>query len=421
MLKHVKNQDPQIAELIDLELERQRNKIELIASENFVSQAVMEAMGTVLTNKYAEGYPGKRYYGGCEHVDVVEDIARDRLKQIFGAEHVNVQPHSGAQANMAVYFALLKTGDTVLGMNLAHGGHLTHGSPVNMSGQYYNFVAYGVDEVNHRIDYDQVEKLAIEHKPKMIVAGASAYPRVIDFERMSEIAKKVNAYFMVDMAHIAGLVATGHHPSPIPYADVVTSTTHKTLRGPRGGVILCKEEYAKAIDKAVFPGSQGGPLMHVIAAKAVAFGEALKPEFKQYSQNVVDNAAALAKALTARGFNLISGGTDNHLLLVDLRSVNLTGKVAEHVLDEVGVTVNKNAIPNDPESPFVTSGVRIGTAAVSSRGMVVEDMESIAEIISITLKAPEDEASLEKAKALVKQLCDKYPMYVCPRHSQIAE
>jgi len=411
VLNHLIKQDPEIAALIHKELERQQNKIELIASENFVSKAVMEAMGTVLTNKYAEGYPGKRYYGGCEHVDVVENIARDRLKEIFGAEHANVQPHSGAQANFAVYFALLKPGDTVLGMNLAHGGHLTHGSPVNMSGQYYNFVAYGVDPVDHRIDYDQLEKVAVENKPKLIVAGASAYPRIIDFERIAAIAKKVGAYFMVDMAHIAGLVASGLHPSPVPYADVVTSTTHKTLRGPRGGIILCKEEHAKAIDKAVFPGTQGGPLMHVIASKAVAFGEVLQPEFKQYSQRVVDNAAMLAKALNERGFKLISGGTDNHLLLIDLRSVNLTGKVAEHVLDEVGVTVNKNAIPNDPESPFVTSGIRVGTAAVSSRGMDAEAMVTIADIIELALKGPEHTESLEEAKRLVKVLCDKFPLY----------
>ncbi|OEF96771.1 serine hydroxymethyltransferase [Desulfuribacillus alkaliarsenatis] len=417
-MHHLIHKDKEIADLIHKELERQRNKIELIASENFVSKAVMEAAGTVLTNKYAEGYPGKRYYGGCEHVDVIEDIARERLKQIFGAEHANVQPHSGAQANMAAYLALIKPGDTVLGMNLAHGGHLTHGSPVNMSGQYYNFVAYGVDSETHRIDYDEVEKLAVENNPKLIVAGASAYPRVIDFERMSQIAKKVNAYFMVDMAHIAGLVATGHHPSPVPYADVVTSTTHKTLRGPRGGVILCKEELAKAIDKAVFPGSQGGPLMHVIAAKAVAFGEALQPDFKQYSQNVVENAATLANALTERGFNLISGGTDNHLLLVDLRSVNLTGKVAEHVLDEVGVTVNKNAIPNDPESPFVTSGIRIGTAAVTSRKMDKAAMVTIADIIELTLKGPEHQPSLAEASKLVKELCDKFPLYASAKCSK---
>lgn len=408
---NLQKQDKAISDLIHKELGRQQNKIELIASENFVSQAVMEAMGTVLTNKYAEGYPGKRYYGGCEYVDVIEDIARDRLKEIFGADHANVQPHSGAQANMAVYFALIKPGDTVLGMNLAHGGHLTHGSPVNMSGQYYNFVAYGVDPVSHLIDYDQVEKIAIESNPKLIVAGASAYPRVIDFKRLSEIAQKVGAYFMVDMAHIAGLVATGHHPSPVPYADVVTSTTHKTLRGPRGGFILCKEHLAKAIDKAIFPGIQGGPLMHVIAAKAVSFGEALQPEFKQYAQNVIDNAAVLADALKDRGFTLISGGTDNHLILIDTRSVNLTGKVAEHVLDEVGVTVNKNAIPNDPESPFVTSGIRIGTAAVTSRNMDKAAMVAIADIIELTLKGHEHQPSLEEAAKMVKELCEKYPLY----------
>lgn len=411
MTNHLRLIDPEIAEAMEKELNRQRDKIELIASENFVSRAVMEAMGTVLTNKYAEGYPGKRYYGGCEYVDIVENIARDRVKQIFNAEHANVQPHSGAQANTAVYFAFLKPGDTVLGMNLAHGGHLTHGSPVNISGQYYNFVPYGVDETTHRIDYDVVRKLAEEHKPKMIVAGASAYPRVIDFPKLREIADSVGTYLMVDMAHIAGLVATGHHPSPVPFSDFVTSTTHKTLRGPRGGLILTKEKYAKEIDKAIFPGIQGGPLMHVIAAKAVAFGEALRPEFSQYSQAVVDNAQTLAGALTERGFNLVSGGTDNHLILIDLRNVGLTGKEAEHLLDEVGITVNKNAIPFDPQSPFVTSGIRIGTPAVTTRGFDKEAMIEVADIINLTLRNGNDQPSLNEAMRRIRELCDKYPIY----------
>ncbi|MGZ4162973.1 MAG: serine hydroxymethyltransferase, partial [Tumebacillaceae bacterium] len=363
MSNHLSNvlklMDREVAEAMEKELGRQRSKIELIASENFVSLAVMEAMGTVLTNKYAEGYPGKRYYGGCEYVDIVEDLARERAKKLFNAEHANVQPHSGAQANTAVYFAFLKPGDTVLGMNLSHGGHLTHGSPVNISGQYYNFVPYGVDESTHTINYDNVRSLAQEHKPKMIVAGASAYPRTIDFAKLREIADEVGAYLMVDMAHIAGLVATGHHPSPVPFADFVTSTTHKTLRGPRGGLILCKEQYAKAIDKAIFPGIQGGPLMHIIASKAVAFGEALRPEFSLYIEAVIENAKTLAEALKERGLNIVSGGTDNHLLLIDVRNLDLTGKVAEHLLDEIGVTTNKNTIPFDPASPFVTSGVRI--------------------------------------------------------------
>ena len=365
----VKSADPQLGEAMEKELFRQRRNLELIASENIVSPAVMAAMGSVLTNKYAEGYPGKRYYGGCEYVDVVENIAIERAKELFGAEHVNVQPHSGAQANTAVYFALLEPGDTVLGMNLAHGGHLTHGSPVNISGKYYNFIPYGVDDHTHRIDYDKVRALALENKPKMIVAGASAYPRAIDFEKLSEIAKECGAYFMVDMAHIAGLVAAGLHQSPVPYADIVTTTTHKTLRGPRGGMIMCKAELAAKINKAVFPGTQGGPLMHTIAAKAVCFGEALKPEFKMYQQTIVDNAQALAKGLMTRGFELVSGGTDNHLMLVDLRNFDLTGKELEKRLDEVYITANKNAIPNDPQSPFVTSGVRIGTPAVTSRGL----------------------------------------------------
>ena len=370
----VKSADPQLGEAMEKELFRQRRNLELIASENIVSPAVMAAMGSVLTNKYAEGYPGKRYYGGCEYVDVVENIAIERAKELFGAEHVNVQPHSGAQANTAVYFALLEPGDTVLGMNLAHGGHLTHGSPVNISGKYYNFIPYGVDDHTHRIDYDKVRALALENKPKMIVAGASAYPRAIDFEKLSEIAKECGAYFMVDMAHIAGLVAAGLHQSPVPYADIVTTTTHKTLRGPRGGMIMCKAELAAKINKAVFPGTQGGPLMHTIAAKAVCFGEALKPEFKMYQQTIVDNAQALAKGLMTRGFELVSGGTDNHLMLVDLRNFDLTGKELEKRLDEVYITANKNAIPNDPQSPFVTSGVRIGTPAVTSRGLQPADM-----------------------------------------------
>ncbi|MBA4548131.1 serine hydroxymethyltransferase [Thermoactinomyces intermedius] len=410
-MKQLITSDPQVAEAIRQELGRQRNKIELIASENFVSPAVMEAMGTVLTNKYAEGYPGKRYYGGCEYVDVVEDLARDRAKELFGAEHANVQPHSGAQANMAVYFAVLEPGDTVLGMNLAHGGHLTHGSPVNFSGKMYNFVAYGVDRESHRIDYEEVRKVALEHKPKLIVAGASAYPRIIDFKRFREIADEVGAYLMVDMAHIAGLVATGLHPNPVPYADFVTTTTHKTLRGPRGGMILCKEKYAKQIDKSVFPGVQGGPLMHVIAAKAVALGEALTDEFKTYTQNIVDNAKKLAESLKEEGFNLISDGTDNHLILMDVRNFNLTGKKAEHLLDEVGITTNKNAIPFDPEKPFVTSGVRIGTAAVTSRGMDGKAMEEIAQIIGLTLKNPEDENAREEAKKRVARLTETYPLY----------
>ncbi|MFD1442318.1 serine hydroxymethyltransferase [Thermoactinomyces vulgaris] len=410
-MKQLITSDPQVAEAIQQELGRQRDKIELIASENFVSPAVMEAMGTVLTNKYAEGYPGKRYYGGCEYVDVVEDLARNRAKELFGAEHANVQPHSGAQANMAVYFAVLEPGDMVLGMNLAHGGHLTHGSPVNFSGKMYNFVAYGVDRESHRIDYEEVRKVALEHKPKMIVAGASAYPRIIDFKRFREIADEVGAYLMVDMAHIAGLVATGLHPNPVPYADFVTTTTHKTLRGPRGGMILCKEKYAKQIDKSVFPGVQGGPLMHVIAAKAVALGEALTDEFKTYTQNIVDNAKKLAESLKEEGFNLISGGTDNHLILMDVRNFNLTGKKAEHLLDEVGITTNKNAIPFDPEKPFVTSGVRIGTAAVTSRGMDGKAMEEIAQIIGLTLKNPEDENAREEAKKRVARLTETYPLY----------
>jgi len=410
-MEHLRKQDPQLLEALGLELQRQRDNIELIASENIVSPAVLEAMGSVLTNKYAEGYPSKRYYGGCEHVDIVEDIARNRAKELFGAEHANVQPHSGAQANMAVYLAALKPGDTVLGMNLAHGGHLTHGSPVNASGLLYNFVAYGVQEDSFTIDYEEVRKLAFKHRPRMIVAGASAYPRVIDFEKLGQIANEVGALFMVDMAHIAGLVAAGLHPSPVPHAHFVTTTTHKTLRGPRGGMILCRKAWAQAIDKAVFPGSQGGPLMHIIAAKAVAFGEALQDEFKQYATNVVNNAKALAEALTAQGINLVSGGTDNHLMLIDTRNLNITGKDAEHVLDEVGITVNKNAIPFDPTSPFVTSGIRVGTPAATARGMDVAAMNIIAEVISSVLKNPQDEAVKEAARTKVRELTAKFPIY----------
>ncbi|MFS0613469.1 serine hydroxymethyltransferase [Lederbergia ruris] len=407
----IAKQDPQLYEAIQNELKRQRTKIELIASENFVSPAVMEAQGSVLTNKYAEGYPGRRYYGGCEYVDVAENLARDRAKEIFGAEYVNVQPHSGAQANMAVYFTILEPGDTVLGMNLSHGGHLTHGSPVNFSGVLYNFVEYGVDEETQYINYEDVRQKAMEHKPKLIVVGASAYPRTIDFKKFREIADEVGAYLMVDMAHIAGLVATGHHPNPVPYSDFVTTTTHKTLRGPRGGMILCKEEFGKKIDKSVFPGIQGGPLMHVIAAKAVAFGEVLTDEFKTYSQNVIDNAKRLGESLKKAGLKLVSDGTDNHLLLIDLRSVGLTGKVAEKVLDDIGVTVNKNTIPFDPEGPFTTSGIRIGTPAVTSRGFGLEEMDEIASIIGLVLKNHEDETKLEEAHQRVADLTAKFPLY----------
>ncbi len=403
--------DPQLHEAIQLEFSRQQRNIELIASENFVSPAVLEAQGSVLTNKYAEGYPGKRYYGGCEFVDIAESLAISRAKEIFGADHANVQPHSGAQANFAVYFALLQPGDKILGMNLAHGGHLTHGSPVNVSGKYFNVVAYGVDEATSRINYDELREIALREKPKMIVAGASAYPRAIDFQKIGEIAKEIEAYFFVDMAHIAGLVAAGLHQNPVPYADVVTTTTHKTLRGPRGGLILCKEKYAQLIDKAIFPGSQGGPLMHVIAAKAAAFGEALKPEFKAYQQQTINNAQALAKGLMSRGFNLVSGGTDNHLMLVDLRGTGTTGKEAEKLLDEVHITCNKNAIPFDPEKPFVTSGIRLGTPAITTRGFKEAELDQVAEIISIALKAKDDQAVQEKARAMVKELCDKYPLY----------
>lgn len=410
-MNRLAKQDEQVFNAIQLELGRQRSKIELIASENFVSEAVMEAQGSVLTNKYAEGYPGKRYYGGCEYVDIVEDLARERAKEIFGGEYVNVQPHSGAQANMAVYFTVLQTGDTVLGMNLSHGGHLTHGSPVNFSGVNYNFVEYGVDEKDHRIDYNDVLEKARQHKPKLIVAGASAYPREIDFKRFREIADEVGAYLMVDMAHIAGLVAAGLHQSPIPYADFVTTTTHKTLRGPRGGMIICKEEFGKKIDKSIFPGIQGGPLMHVISAKAVAFGEALQDDFKVYAQQIIDNAKRLGEGLKKEGFTLVSDGTDNHLILLDVRSTGLTGKIAEHVLDEIGITVNKNAIPYDPEKPFVTSGIRIGTAAVTSRGFGLEDMDEIAAIIGLVLKNNEDATKLEEAKQRVESLANKFELY----------
>lgn len=409
--QYVAQQDPEVAKIIEQEENRQSNTIELIASENFVSRAVLAAQGSVLTNKYAEGYPGKRYYGGCEFVDVVEDLARDRVKKIFGAEHANVQPHSGSQANFAVYFAFLKPGDTVLGMNLSHGGHLTHGSPVNISGGYFNFVPYGVDPKTECIDYEEVRKLAHLHHPKMIVAGASAYSRIIDFAQMRAIADEVGAYLMVDMAHFAGLVAAGLHPSPIPHAHFVTSTTHKTLRGPRGGLILCKEEYGAAIDKAIFPGIQGGPLMHVIAAKAVAFGEALQPEFKTYQNHIVENAQALAQALIDRGFRIVSGGTDNHLMLVDVRTKELTGKEAENILHEVGITVNKNTIPFETESPYVTSGVRVGTPAVTTRGMTPEAMKRIAEAMDIALTSHNEPDKLAKARQIVSELCAEFPLY----------
>ena len=404
----VKSLDPQVADAIELEIGRQNGNIELIASENFVSPAVMAAMGSPLTNKYAEGYPAKRYYGGCQYVDIVENLAIERAKELFGCEYVNVQPHSGAQANMAVFQALLKPGDTFMGMNLDHGGHLTHGSPANYSGKVFHCVPYGVDD-NGFIDYDKVREIALEAKPKLIVAGASAYCRTIDFKRFREIADEVGAYLMVDMAHIAGLVAAGLHPSPIPYAHVTTTTTHKTLRGPRGGMILSSEEFAKKLNSAVFPGTQGGPLMHVIAAKAVAFGEALKEDFKDYQKQIVANANALCAGLQKRGIKIVSGGTDNHLMLVDLTSLNLTGKAAEKMLDEVHITCNKNTIPNDPQSPFVTSGIRLGTPAATTRGMNEEDMDQIAEAIAMTLK--DFDANKEKAMAIVKSLTDKYPLY----------
>ena len=408
-LDEVKKVDPEIADAIVAEQERQNSHIELIASENWVSKAVMAAMGSPLTNKYAEGYPGKRYYGGCECVDVVENLARDRAKELFGCEYANVQPHSGSQANMAVYFTILKPGDTVLGMDLSHGGHLTHGSPVNFSGKLFNFVSYGVDSETERIDYKNVRDLALKHKPKLIVAGASAYSRVIDFKKLREICDEVNAYFMVDMAHIAGLVAAGEHPSPVPYADFVTSTTHKTLRGPRGGLILCKEKYAKDLDKNIFPGMQGGPLMHVIAAKAVCFKEALDPSFKTYMKNVVLNCKVLGEELVKYGFKLVSNGTDNHLILVDLTNKNITGKDAEILLDNIGITVNKNTVPNETRSPFVTSGIRIGTAAVTTRGFDVEAMKEIASIINEAIE--NKDSDLSELKIRVKTLCAKYPLY----------
>ncbi|HCT3221931.1 TPA: serine hydroxymethyltransferase [Staphylococcus aureus] len=411
-MSYITKQDKVIAEAIEREFQRQNSNIELIASENFVSEAVMEAQGSVLTNKYAEGYPGRRYYGGCEFVDVTESIAIDRAKALFGAEHVNVQPHSGSQANMAVYLVALEMGDTVLGMNLSHGGHLTHGAPVNFSGKFYNFVEYGVDKDTERINYDEVRKLALEHKPKLIVAGASAYSRTIDFKKFKEIADEVNAKLMVDMAHIAGLVAAGLHPNPVEYADFVTTTTHKTLRGPRGGMILCKEEYKKDIDKTIFPGIQGGPLEHVIAAKAVAFGEALENNFKMYQQQVVKNAKVLAETLINEGFRIVSGGTDNHLVAIDVKgSIGLTGKEAEETLDSVGITCNKNTIPFDQEKPFVTSGIRLGTPAATTRGFDEKAFEEVAKIISLALKNSKDEEKLQQAKERVAKLTAEYPLY----------
>lgn len=412
MMKPLQLVDPEIYRVVDLELKRQQNKLELIASENIVSQAVMEAQGSVLTNKYAEGYPGRRYYGGCECVDIAEELAIKRAKELFGAEHANVQPHSGAQANLAVYFALLNPGDTILGMNLAHGGHLTHGSPLNLSGKYFKTAFYGVEQATGRINYDLLLEAAVKSKPAIIVGGASAYPREIDFARMGEIARQVDALFMVDMAHIAGLVAAGCHMSPIPHADVVTTTTHKTLRGPRGGMILCRQKYAAAINKAVFPGIQGGPLMHVIAAKAVAFGEAQRPEFKDYQENIVGNAGALAQGLIEHGFELVSGGTDNHMMLIDLRNKNTTGKDAETILDSVGVTVNKNAIPYDPQPPAVASGIRVGTPAVTSRGLNQDDMKPLALIIHHALSFGADQEHLQEARRLTEELCRRYPIYV---------
>ena len=412
LLTNLKTVDPEIQKAIDQELSRQREKLEMIASENIVSTAVMQAQGSILTNKYAEGYPGKRYYGGCEYVDIVEQLAIDRAKKLFGAEYANVQPHSGAQANTAVYFALLQPGDTILGMNLTDGGHLTHGSPVNISGKYFKIIPYGVDKETERIDYDELERLAKEHQPKLIVGGASAYSRIIDFERMAQIAKSVGAYFMVDMAHIAGLVAAGLHPSPVPYADVVTTTTHKTLRGPRGGLILCRDaEFGKQFNKAIFPGIQGGPLMHVVAAKAVAFKEALSDEFKVYQQQVLDNAKALADELVKKGFRIVSGGTDNHLMLVDLRSKNITGKEAQFLLDEIGITANRNTIPFEPLSPFVTSGIRLGTPALTTRGLKEDDIREVADIIADVIENREDSAVIEAAKAKVQAICKKFPLY----------
>ena len=407
--ENLKKTDIDVYEAIEKEVNRQRNKIELIASENFVSESVMEAMGSYMTNKYAEGYPGARYYGGCENVDIVESLAIERVKKLFGAEYANVQSHSGAQANMAVYFAILQPGDTVLGMNLSHGGHLTHGSKVNSSGKLYNFIPYGVDEKTGRIDYDELEKIALECKPKLILAGASAYPREIDFKRIRKIADKVEGIFMVDMAHIAGLVAAGLHQNPVEYADIVTSTTHKTLRGPRGGLILCKEKYGKAIDKAVFPGTQGGPLMHTIAAKAVCFGEALKPEFKEYQEQIVKNAKVLSEELVKLGFNLVSGGTDNHLMLIDLRNKGITGKELEERLDDIGITTNKNSVPFDTEKPMVTSGIRIGTPAVTTRGFKEEEMVKIAQLINMTVENYEDKK--EEIRAEVAEICAKFPLY----------
>lgn len=412
LMETLKNADPEIARELDNELNRQRNKLELIASENIVSKAVLEAQGSVLTNKYAEGYPGKRYYGGCEFVDNVEQLAIDRAKKLFGAEYVNVQPHSGAQANMAVFFALLTPGDTVMGMNLTDGGHLTHGSPVNMSGKYFKIVPYGVTKETETIDYDALEKTAKECQPKLIVAGASAYSRIIDFKRLADIAHGVGAYLMVDIAHIAGLVAAGEHPSPVPYADVVTTTTHKTLRGPRGGMIMCKDaEFGKQFNKAVFPGIQGGPLMHVIAAKAVALGEALKPEFKEYAVQIKKNAAALADTLMKDGFRIVSGGTDNHLMLVDLTSKGITGKIAQNVLDEVNITANRNTIPFEPLSPFVTSGLRLGSPALTTRGFKEDDMREVGNIIALVLDNLEDEKAKDEARKRVAALCAKYPLY----------
>ena len=410
-MNHLQESDIEVFKAIEAEKNRQQSNIELIASENFVSESVMEAAGSVLTNKYAEGYPGRRYYGGCEFADVVEDLARDRAREIFGGEHINVQPHSGAQANMAVYFTILEPGDTVLGMNLSHGGHLTHGSPVNFSGIYYNFEEYGVDPETEQLDYDAILAKAKEVKPKLIVAGASAYSRTIDFAKFREIADEVGAYLMVDMAHIAGLVATGEHPNPVPYSDFVTTTTHKTLRGPRGGMVICKEEFARGIDKTVFPGMQGGPLMHIIAAKATAFKEALSDEFKTYTKQITKNAHALAEALTEEGIRIVSGGTDNHLLLLDVTPLQITGKIGEEVLDKIGITTNKNTIPFDTESPFVTSGVRVGTAAVTTRGFAEKEMKEIAEIISLTLKNHENEEILQQAKDRVKALTDQFPLY----------
>lgn len=405
----LEEEDPEVAAAVDAEYRRECDGIELIASENFVSEAVMAAAGSIMTNKYAEGYPGKRYYGGCMCVDVVEDLARERACRLFGAEHANVQPHSGSQANAAAYFALCEPGDTIMGMSLAHGGHLTHGSPVNFSGRLYNFVSYGITDPDGMIDYDALERSAGECLPKLIVAGASAYPRIIDFERISEIAKSVGAYFMVDMAHIAGLVAAGLHPSPVPYADIVTTTTHKTLRGPRGGMILCREGFAKDVDKAVFPGNQGGPLMHIIAAKAVCFGEALKPEFAEYQRRIVENSKAFAEALLTEGFDLVSGGTDNHLCLLDLRSFGITGKEFERRLDEIHITANKNAIPNDPQSPFITSGLRVGTPAVTTRGFTPDDMRLVARLIRLTAEDPVANADLCRTE--VAELCLKHPLY----------